>query len=138
MQISQNLQSLQNFQTLKKNVTINDKKISWKKVTYTQPGKKFAVAIDTSYCDQIVDLAKNADVFLCEATFSNKIKDSAEKGGHMTTKEAAKIGKRAKVNHLVLTHFSQRYRSTKELESEAKSVFRGKLSMARDFMEIKF
>jgi len=124
--------------TLKKNVTINGKKINWKKVTYTQPGKKFSVAIDTSYCDQIVDLAKNADVFLCEATFSNKIKDSAEKGGHMTTKEAAKLGKRAKVNHLVLTHFSQRYRSTKELESEAKSVFRGKLSMARDFMEIKF
>ena len=124
--------------TLKKNVTINGKKIDWKKVTYTQPGKKFSVAIDTSYCDQIVDLAKNSDVFLCEATFSNKIKDSAEKGGHMTTKEAAKLGKRAKVSHLVLTHFSQRYRSTKELESEAKSVFRGKLSMARDFMEIKF
>ena len=56
----------------------------------------------------------------------------------MTTKEAAKLGKRANVGHLILTHFSQRYRSTKELEAEAKSVFKGKLSMARDFMEIRF
>ncbi len=123
--------------TLKKDIIIDGKKISWKKSTYIQSGKKFTVTIDTAYCDQIVDLAKNSNVFLCESTFSNKIKDSAEKGGHMTSKEAAKLGKRAKVDHLILTHFSQRYRSVKELELEAKSVFKGKLSMARDFMEVK-
>ena len=124
--------------TLKKNITVDGKNINWKNTTYIQSGKKFTVTIDTSYCDQIVDLAKNSDIFLCEATFSNKIKDSAEKGGHMTSKEAAKLAKRAKVGHLILTHFSQRYKSVKELELEARSVFKGKLSMARDFMEIKF
>ena len=124
--------------TQRKNAIIDGKKISWKRATYSKKGKKFAVTIDTSVCNQIVDLAKNATVFLCEATFSNKIKDSAVKGGHMTTKEAARLGKRAKVGKLILTHFSQRYRSVKELEQEAKSVFRGPLVMAKDFMEIKF
>jgi ribonuclease Z len=120
-----------------KDVIIEGKKISAKKATYARHGKKFAITIDTAYYAPIVELAKDADLFVCESTFSNKIKSSAEKGGHMTTKEAARLGKQAKVKHLVLTHFSQRYRSTKELEREARSVFKGKLTMAKDFMEIK-
>jgi ribonuclease Z len=120
-----------------KDVIIEGKKISAKKATYARHGKKFAITIDTAYYAPIIELAKDADLFVCESTFSNKIKSSAEKGGHMTTKEAARLGKQAKVKHLVLTHFSQRYRSTKELEREARSVFKGKLTMAKDFMEIK-
>ena len=120
-----------------KDVTIEGKKISAKRATYARHGKKFAITIDTAYYAPIAELAKDADLFVCEATFSNKVKSSAEKGGHMTTKEAARLGKQAKVKHLVLTHFSQRYRSTKELEQEARSVFKGKLTMAKDFMELK-
>jgi len=120
-----------------KDVTIDGKKISAKLATYARHGKKFAITIDTAYYSPIVELAKDSDVFVCEATFSNKVKSSAEKGGHMTTKEAARLGKQAKVKHLVLTHFSQRYRSTKELKEEAKSVFKRKITMAKDFMEIK-
>ena len=74
--------------TLGKDTKINGKKIKFKDATYLQPGKKFAVTIDTGLSPHIVELAKNANLFLCESTFSNKVKNSAEKGGHLTTKEA--------------------------------------------------
>jgi ribonuclease Z len=119
-----------------KDVTINGKKIKAKDVTYLEPGKKLTFIFDTDLIPQLVPFAKDSDLLICEGTFSHKIREKARERGHLTVKDAAKIAKQAKVKKLAITHFSQRYRDTKELEKEAKATFK-KSILARDFMEIK-
>lgn len=106
-----------------------------KELTYVQPGKKVTVTLDTEYIEKIANFATGSDVFICESTFSHKEVTKAKERNHMTSKQAAKLAKKAKVKKLVLTHFSQRYKETKELEKEAKSVFKNTIA-AKDLMRI--
>ena len=119
-----------------KDITHDGKKLKVKDMTYTQSGKKITIVLDSEYTEKIVTLAKNSDLFICESTYSNKEKDLAKKRSHMTNKQAARLAKNAKVGKLVLTHFSQRYKSLKEIEVEAKSVFKNTV-IAKDFMKFK-
>jgi ribonuclease Z len=118
-----------------KSITYRGKRFKIKDVTTEVRGKKIAIVMDTSALPSIVELAKEADLFICEGTFSNKLKEKTESHGHMTVKQAARLAKKARVKKLVLTHFSQRYKDVSELSKEAKSVFSNTV-MAKDFMEI--
>ena len=122
---------------LEKNIEIDGKKINYKKSTYKEFGKKVTIILDSSYDEKLVKLSKDSDLLICESTFSNKVKESAKKGGHMTSKEAAKLAKLSDSKKLLLTHFSQRYKSVDELKSEAKSIYKKEIIMAKDFMELK-
>jgi len=122
---------------LEKNIEIDGKKINYKKSTYKELGKKVTIILDSSYDEKLVKLSKDSDLLICECTFSNKVKESAKKGGHMTSKEAAKLAKLSDSKKLLLTHFSQRYKSVDELKSEAKSIYKKEIIMAKDFMELK-
>ena len=122
---------------LEKNIEIDGKKINYKKSTYKEFGKKVTIILDSSYDKKLVKLSKDSDLLICESTFSNKVKESAKKGGHMTSKEAAKLAKLSDSKKLLLTHFSQRYKSVDELYSEAKSIYKKEIIMAKDFMELK-
>jgi ribonuclease BN (tRNA processing enzyme) len=53
--------------------------------------------------DALVELARDADLLLIEATLA---KPDREDGAHLTAAEAGEIGRRAAVKRLVLTHFS--------------------------------
>ena len=119
-----------------KDVTIKGKKVKAKDVTYISHGKKITIIFDTDLIPELAKFAKDSDLLICEGTFSNKIREKARERGHLTVKDAAKIAKASKSKKLVLTHFSQRYKSTNELLKEAKSVFKESV-IARDFMEIK-
>jgi len=116
-----------------KDVMYEKKKLKSKDMTYTQTGKKVTIILDTEAIPKIATFAADSDLFICESTFSNKEKDKAKERLHMTTKQAAKLAKDAKVKQLVITHFSQRYKETDELEKEAKSVFKNTV-VAKDFM----
>lgn len=118
-----------------KNITYRGKRFKLKDVTTEVRGKKVAIVVDTSQLPSIVELALDADLFICEGTFSNKLREKTMEHGHMTVKQAARLAKKARVKKLVLTHFSQRYKDTSELLKEAKSVFKN-VVMAKDFMEI--
>lgn len=119
-----------------KDVTINGKKVKAKDVTYPSLGKKISFIFDTDYSAGLAKFAKGSDLLICEGTFSNKIKEAARERGHLTVKEAAKIAKSAKVEKLVITHFSQRYKDTKDLAKEAQSVFKNTI-LAKDLMIVK-
>ena len=54
---------------------------------------------------------------------------------HLTAELAAKIAKQAKAKKLILTHFSQRYKDIKQLEIEAKKIFKNTI-LAEDFLQI--
>lgn len=119
-----------------KDITWKGKKIKASKATKITKGKKLVFVSDTAYCKSAVDLAKDADLLVCESTYLNELEEKAEDYKHLTTKQAADIAKKAKVKKLILTHFSQRYKTVKDIEKEAKSVFKNSFC-AEDFMVLE-
>ena len=92
----------------------------------TQDGsipKSYAYCTDTRFCPEIISKIKKVDVLYHEATFSSDHKAIANKTGHSTTKEAAQIAKKAKVNRLIIGHYSKRYADLEKLLLESKEVF---------------
>ena len=57
----------------------------------------------------------------------NDRKNRAEETNHSTTIDAATIAKLAQVKHLLIGHFSQRYRDESLLLEESKRVFKNTL-----------
>ncbi len=119
-----------------KDIRYKGKLIKASKATIEKPGKKVSYAADTGVCDNLVRLAMDSDVFICESTFMSDHKDMAKERKHLTAKQAAKIAKKAKVKKLILTHFSQRYKNLLPLLREARQFFKNTVA-AKDFLEIK-
>lgn len=117
-----------------KDIVWKGKKISAKKATYMQPGKKLVYIIDSAYSEDLVKFTKDADLLICESTFTSEMKAEAKEYGHMTAADAATIAKKAHVKKLVITHFSQRYKTSDELLKEAKKIFANTIA-AKDFMQ---
>jgi len=66
--------------------------------------KKIVYSGDTVYNERLIDFAKEADIFLCESTFSRESLNHKETP-HMIAFEAGSIAKAANVDTLLLTHF---------------------------------
>ncbi|MGI9126223.1 MAG: MBL fold metallo-hydrolase, partial [Mycobacterium sp.] len=77
---------------------------------------------DTGMCESVVNLAREADVFLCEASWT----DSPErpKHLHLSGAEAGRIAKKAGVGELLLTHIPA-WTSREDVIAEAKAEFDG-------------
>lgn len=119
-----------------KDIVWKGKKIKASKATRLTEGKKIAFVSDTAYCKSAVDLAKDADLFVCESTYLNELEAKASDYKHLTAKQAAEIAKKAKTKKLILTHFSQRYKGIKDIEKEAKKIFKNSVC-AKDFMVLE-
>ena len=88
-------------------------------------GRKFSYVTDTMYFPEISDYVRSSDILLCEAMFTEDLKEDALGKKHMTAMQAATIAKEGEVETLCLQHYSPRY-SDKELKlllEEAKSIF---------------
>ncbi len=86
--------------------------------------KSYAFCSDTKYNEAILSLIKGVDLLYHEATFLERHAHLTEKTKHSTSKEAAQIAKRAKVEKLVLGHFSTRYNDYNEFIEEASLIFK--------------
>ncbi len=118
-------------------IEIGGKRIDGKKLIYKEVSRKVVFIMDTKYNDEAVELSKDADLLISEASYSKKEQDTAEEYGHMTSVDAAKIAKKAKVKALVLVHLSQRYDAIpKVILNEAKIVFEDVI-VAEDFDRIE-
>ncbi|WP_336757890.1 MBL fold metallo-hydrolase [Paenibacillus sp. USHLN196] len=71
------------------------------KITYQ--GKVLVYSGDTSYCDSLIELARDADIFLCEATICEGSVHTTGQG-HMNALQAGMIAGQANVKQLVLVH----------------------------------
>lgn len=93
---------------------------------------------DTGFCQNAVELAKNADLFIAECSY--KTYQHGKNWSHLSPKDAAEIAKEAKVKRLVLTHFDANiYRTLKERKNAqkiAKTIFKNTIS-AVDNMKIE-
>ncbi|MBD3354610.1 ribonuclease Z [Candidatus Woesearchaeota archaeon] len=119
-----------------KTVTHQGKKIFPKDATYLVKGKIICYLADSVPSKNSLKLAQDADILICESTYSSKLEDKAEEYRHMTSKHAGMIANQANAKKLVLTHFSTRYKDTHELEEDARNVFDDVIA-AKDFMRIK-
>lgn len=102
-----------------------------------QPGRSFVYCTDTIYCENAVELARDADVLVHEATFAHHDAELAYQRLHSTSTMAAQVALSAGVKQLVMTHFSPRYAPGNaivldDLLTEARAIFPNTV-MARDF-----
>lgn len=102
-----------------------------------QKGRIVTILGDTRLCEAAIQLAKDADLLVHEATFSNGEEKLAYDYYHSTTAQAAHVAKAAGVKKLCLTHISSRYDRSdwNKLEEEAKMIFENTV-ISEDFKEI--
>ena len=118
-------------------IEYNDQIIKYQDLTYTKPGIKISFVFDTRPCKEINLLVKDSDYLIMEATYIYEThKDKAEEYDHMSAKETAEIAAENNVGTLLITHFSQRYKDIKDIESEAKEYFENTIS-AYDYFTYK-
>lgn len=99
-------------------------------------GRKIVISGDTRPFNKLINLAKNADVLIHEATFASDKKNRSRETLHSTAEEAAIIAKKARVKILILTHFSARYNDVKIILDEARKIFPATFA-AEDLMKIE-
>ncbi|GLE03814.1 hypothetical protein PINS_up012725 [Pythium insidiosum] len=70
---------------------------------------KIAFSGDCRPSEALAARAKDAFLLIHEATFDDSLDEDASTKAHSTTIEALDVGRAANAQHIVLTHFSQRY-----------------------------
>lgn len=118
-----------------KTVTFNGKNIKPDDVSDVIEGKSIAYITDTSLCNGCYKLAKSVDLLICEATYTSNLEEKSESHYHLTAKQAALLANKANAKKLVLVHFSSRYKTTDELQEEARTYFSNAVC-AYDFMKV--
>jgi ribonuclease BN (tRNA processing enzyme) len=93
-------------------------------------GKTIVYSGDTDYCREIVELAKNSDLFISECSFPEKHRLL----GHLTPRLAGKVAKESGCKHLVLTHLYP-ICDKFNIRSECRREYSGKLTIAKDLMK---
>ena len=71
-----------------------------------RPGKSIAYCLDTRPCRMSVELARDADLLIHEATYTEEFAGEAQQYGHSTAAQAARTARDAGARMLLLTHFS--------------------------------
>jgi ribonuclease BN (tRNA processing enzyme) len=89
-------------------------------------GATLAYTGDSGPCDQLVELARDADVFVSEATSQNSMPQVAF---HMSASQAAAVATEAGAKRLVLTHLLPTI-DPEVSRSEAAAVFDGPVDIA--------
>lgn len=112
------------------------KKIKLSEATTIVRGKRIAFVFDSRPCQGALELAANADLFVCEGVFTRALAEKAEEKKHMTAYEASMLAQQAQAKKLLLSHFSQRYKTTQEILEDATEVFPNTVC-AYDFMKVK-
>jgi ribonuclease Z len=107
------------------------------RIEFIPSGKIFAYSCDTEPCSEVIGLARNADVLFHEAAVhSDDVQMRFE--GHSTAYQAGEIASQANASVLYLIHYATNSDDFDVLISSAQRVFKGKVYLAEDLMEINF
>jgi len=90
-----------------------------------------ALSGDADECEELVELAAGADLFVCDAAAP----DGAKLEGHLTPGLAAAYAERAGARTLVLTHFYPECEGH-DLRAMAQRRFRGRVVLAEDLLRL--
>lgn len=102
-------------------------------------GKSFCYTADTTYCPAVIDLARNADLLLHEATFLEEQLSTAELTKHSTARMAGRAGREAGAKRLALFHIPppNEYRED-EFRKEAVDEYGREIIVGTDLATIEF
>lgn len=105
------------------------------------PPLSYVFSGDTAPNPLLIQQSMDAQLLYHESTFTEALRDKAKATGHSTALQAAKAAQESGVGHLLLGHFSSRYRSPSVLHDEAQAVFantslavEGKTYRVQDFL----
>ena len=103
-----------------------------------RPGRKIVLSGDTQPAASLLEIAREADVLVHDATFGEEEQERARETAHTTARQAAQLAAAANVGLLALTHLSNRYFGP-ELAREARELFPETI-VPRDFdtIEVRF
>lgn len=101
-------------------------------VTAEGTDAKLSYSADTSPCDEIVDIARDADLMIVEATLPRPERTGVR--GHLTPEEAGDHAKRAGAKRVVLTHISDEL-GEEWAREQAEASFGAPVEIAREFAE---
>ncbi len=99
-------------------------------IRWERSGSSVTYSADTAPDERVVALARESDIFLCEATL---LHGEGEIGmrGHSSAAEAATMARAAGVRRLVLTHYGEES-TARDLDEAARSIFSGEIVVADD------
>jgi len=101
-----------------------------------RPGRKVTYSGDTIPCESLIELGRDSDILIHEATFSKELSDVAFEKKHSTSVDAANDAKKMNAKQLILTHISSRYQEdANQLLQDAKLIFPNTI-LAKDLMRI--
>lgn len=86
-------------------------------------GIRIGISGDTRPNPLLEKFFHGCDVLVFDSTYGDDHRVNALENLHSTSREAARLAKRARVKLLLLTHFSARYQDVGELLLQAKEVF---------------
>lgn len=87
---------------------------------------------DSDTSSGLLAVARNADLFICEASARVGNEQSARTYGHLNPRQAGKIALEAGARHLVLTHYSGADSDEVMIEDCRQSGFGGQIIIAKD------
>ena len=99
-----------------------------------RPGRRIAYATDTRPCKPLYRVLKDVDMAFLDGMFLPEHCEEAERRGHMTVDDGARVASRAGALRAVLVHLSPRYGQDRmeELATAARGTFEG-AEIGRDF-----
>jgi len=103
------------------------------RIREARTGRSMVFTGDTTPINEMIDLARNCDVLVHEATYLESHRELAADYGHSTARQAGRIAAEADVNTLVLVHFECPPGSTvKHYRTEAAEEFKGTIYVPDD------
>lgn len=98
--------------------------ISNQELTIAPPQpRSYAYCSDTIYVESFIGQIKGIDLLYHEATFAEEHAERANETFHSTARQAASVAKAAKVEKLIIGHFSARYSDLSHLLEQSRAVF---------------
>ena len=85
--------------------------------------KSYAYSADTIYDESLIEKVQHVSLLYHEATYLKGLEELALKRFHSTTIQAATIALKAKVDKLIVGHFSSKYEHLEDFLTETKTVF---------------
>ena len=85
--------------------------------------RSYAYCSDTNRSAMVARRIKGVDLLYHEATYAESERRQAKERGHSTARQAAEIAVAAEAKHLLIGHFSSRYKDATVLLDEARAIF---------------
>ncbi|UCH23325.1 MAG: MBL fold metallo-hydrolase [Deltaproteobacteria bacterium] len=127
---SEDSQDFEKFTVNSLPVEHNDESLAYR---ITSPnGKSVVYSGDTDYSDNLVYLAEDTDLLICESALPDQLKVD----GHLTPSLAGEIATRANVKKLILTHFYPECDQA-DIKKECRKTYSGPLLLAEDLLKIE-